>query len=313
MPDLNSIYEIRGVVQPYPWGGRNFIPELLGVPNPAGQPQAEYWLGAHPNASSQVVQKDQTKPLDQMIALHPQEWLGKLVYQQFGRLPYLFKILDVKDMLSIQAHPSKAAAEKGFQDEERRGIPLLAAHRNYKDDNHKPELMFALSEFWLLQGFKEPALLETTLQSVPELQFLIPAWEKEGYISLYETVMLLPQAEVQRRLSPLFDRLLPLYEAGKLKKDSPDFWAARACQTFCKGGALDRGIFSIYLLNLVHLNPGEAVYQDVGVLHAYLEGQNVELMANSDNVLRGGLTSKHVDVVELIKQVRLLILQQYQL
>ncbi|MFM7838442.1 MAG: mannose-6-phosphate isomerase, class I, partial [Chitinophagaceae bacterium] len=286
MPELISLYEIQGVVQPYSWGGPNYISELLGVPNPAGQPQAEYWLGAHPNAPARVIQmqKEQASPLDQLIALHPREFLGESVYRQYGRLPYLLKILDVKDMLSIQAHPSKSAAEKGFQEEEKRGIPLQAADRNYKDDNHKPELMFALSEFWLLQGFKAPALLESTLQQVTELQFLLPVWKKGGYTSLYETVMLLPQAEVQRVLTPLFDRLLPAYEAGKLKKESPDFWAARACQTFCKSGSLDRGIFSIYLLNLVQLKPGQAVYQDVGVLHAYLEGQNVELMANSDNV-----------------------------
>jgi mannose-6-phosphate isomerase len=163
--------------------------------------------------------------------------------------------------------------------------------------------MTELSEFWLLHGFKNAQLIKQTIATVPEFAFMLPIFEKGGHKALYEYLMTIGQEKVDMILDPLLRRVMPLYEAGKLDKTDPGFWAARAALTFNTGGHVDRGIFSIYLFNIVHLSPGEGIFQDAGILHAYLEGQNVEIMANSDNVLRGGLTPKHIDVPELMKHV----------
>ncbi|HEY4149894.1 MAG TPA: mannose-6-phosphate isomerase, class I [Chitinophagaceae bacterium] len=299
MTDKNNASRLSGKIQHYQWGGYSYIPHLLGIGNEGQKPFAEYWLGAHDNAPS-VLENGQG--LNEFIRQHPSV-LGDKVQQQFGRLPYLLKILDVKDMLSIQVHPDKRSATRSFAAENAAGIPLTAPHRNYKDDNHKPELMVALSGFWLLHGFRNPESLKETLRMVPEFSFLLHVFKQEGYKALYESLMTMEQEKVNSTLQPLLDRLMPAYQNGKLSKSDPGFWAARAALTYNEPGKVDRGIFSIYLLNLVHLQKGDAVFQDAGILHAYLEGQNVEIMANSDNVLRGGLTPKHVDVPELLKYV----------
>ncbi len=305
MQPTQKIFRLEGTIQHYNWGGERFLPNLLGKINTDHSPFAEYWMGAHENAPSLLVLPDgTTQSLDEFIRKQDKTVLGEKVAAKFGRLPYLFKILDVKDMLSIQVHPSKKAAELEFAAENKKNIPLHASYRNYKDDNHKPELMVAWSDFWLLHGFKPAPELKKIIHAVPELLFIIPAWKKSGYEGVYKLVMEMDQAEVNKILQPLVDRILPLYEKGELKKSEEDFWAARAYKTFCKEGYIDRGLFSVYLFNLVNLQPGEGIFQDAGILHAYLEGQNLELMANSDNVLRGGLTTKQVDVPELLKHVR---------
>lgn len=299
-----KLFRLEGKVQHYAWGGYTYIPALLGIP--AGNtPSAEYWMGAHQSAPSQVITPGGTITLDKLIQEHPQEVLGEAVWQRFGQLPYLFKILDVKDMLSIQVHPSKTEAEKGFARENEAGIPLNAPDRNYKDANHKPEIMVALSDFWLLHGFLPHNALQQVLKTVPEFATLTSIYEQEGYKGLYKTVMEMPQEQVNTLLRPLAERVLPAYQANQLDKSDPAFWAGRAIANDPEGmNRLDRGIFSIYFFNIMNVQPGEAVFQDAGIPHAYLEGQNVELMANSDNVLRGGLTPKHIDVPELLKHTR---------
>lgn len=297
-----KIFKLTGKVQDYAWGGKSFIPQLLGL-QPAEKTAAEYWLGAHQSAPSEVIKEDGKVSLKQLIEESADETIGNKVNEEFGRLPYLLKVLDVKDMLSIQVHPSKLEAEKGFARENEQGIPLNDPKRNYKDDNHKPELMLALDEFWLLHGFKAKDQLTEVLQSVPELQHLVAIFENAGYEGLYNTVMQWPQDKVNNILHPLLDRIIPLYKEDRLNKSQEDFWAARAAITFNQGNDIDRGIFSIYFLNLVQLKKGEAIFQDAGILHAYLEGQNIEIMANSDNVLRGGLTPKNIDIEELMKYV----------
>ncbi|WP_207510315.1 mannose-6-phosphate isomerase, class I [Longitalea luteola] len=300
-----KIFKLQGKVQHYTWGGTDFIPALLHLPNVDKKPFAEYWMGAHDNVPAEVILPDGTRqPLNAFIKQDAVTALGQPVHQRFGRLPYLFKVLDVKDMLSIQVHPNKKAAESAFAAENMKGTPMNAPNRNYKDDNHKPELMLALSDFWLLHGFKSPQALVTILMQTPELQFLVPIFEGKNYHALYERVMTMDQHEVDEHLQPLLDRIVPLYEKGFLNRTQEDFWAARAAKTFCEPNKLDRGIFSIYLFNLVNLKPGEAIFQDAGIPHAYLEGQNMELMANSDNVLRGGLTNKYIDVPELMHHTR---------
>jgi mannose-6-phosphate isomerase len=264
MENSNKIFKIKGLIKRYDWGGKTFLSQLLNIPNPAKEPFAEYWMGAN---------------------------LG----EQFEKVPYLMKVLDVEKMLSIQVHPSREVARIKFREENEKGIPLSAPNRNYKDENHKPELLSPLSAFYLLHGFKSPAAMENILKELKALNFLTDAFKGSNYKGLYTRVMTMPQEEVNARLQPLLEEIVPRYKAGEYNKEQEDFWAARAALTFTAQGNIDRGIFSIYLFNVVKMHPGQALFQDAGLPHAYLEGQTMEIMANSDNVLRGGLTPKHID------------------
>lgn len=310
-----GLFKLTGSVQHYDWGGFNFIPDLLGQPHPSSKPCAELWLGAHPGGVAIVDAPSGAIPLPQFIAACPDQILGKAVAARFqNSLPYLLKILDARKMLSIQAHPTIAQAQVEFAAEEARGIPLGAPNRNYKDKNHKPEVHVALTDFWMLHGFRPMEEIAASLRDVPELRALMPDFSARLVSAgndaaarsvllrdLYARATQMPQTEVDTILNPLIQRL---ENHEPTNKDTPDFWAARAAREFpLPKGHRDRGIFSIYLLNLVRLQPGESTYQSAGTLHAYLEGVNVELMANSDNVLRGGLTPKNIDVAELMRVV----------
>jgi len=308
---MPGIYSLKGTVKHYDWGGTSFIPSLLAIENTDQRPFAEYWMGVHPMDNSAIEIDHHIVKLRDYLTENV-TLLGTDVQKNFGHLPYLFKVLDVKDMLSIQVHPSKEVAEKEFARENAEDIALDSSQRNYKDDNHKPELMLALSDFWLLHGFKPEEQLESILNAVPEFNELLELYQQSGYEGLYQMIMEMPQEDVNRILQPLIDRIVPLYYENSLDKNDENFWAARAFLTFNgqpptdnpQPANIDRGIFSIYLFNLLQLKKGEAVFQAEGVPHAYLEGQNVEIMANSDNVLRGGLTKKHIDVKELLKNVK---------
>lgn len=302
---MQAFFPLKGVVQDYAWGGKTYIADLLSISDTGQKPLAEYWMGTHPKGPSEVEAGGEHLLLNNLIDQNPEQFLGVNCSDQFkGVLPYLFKVLDVEKMLSIQVHPSKAAAEVGFAEEEAMGIPRNAGHRNFKDDNHKPELMWAMTDFWLLHGFRSLKEINEILQAVPEFEPLRAIFEPTGNIAtLYRHVMEMPEEKVNEILSPLHQRLEKENELAPISKHNPDFWALRAFRDFTVDGNYDRGLFSVYLLNLVFVNPGEVVFQDAGVLHAYLEGVNMELMANSDNVLRGGLTPKHVDVPELMKHV----------
>jgi mannose-6-phosphate isomerase len=301
---FSAPYHLTGVIQHYAWGGHDFIPELLGSP-PHDQPCAEYWMGAHPRGMSKVSQAGLEESLDQLIKNDPVAVLGEKTAHKFaGQLPFLFKVLDVDKMLSIQAHPNKAEAERGFADENAKAIPLNAYNRNFKDDNHKPEMMLALTDFWLLHGFAKPEAILKSLENTPELKGLLQFFPHQDIQPLYLEVMQMPQAEVDHLLEPLAQRLLPPLEAGKLDKNGQDYWAAKALRDFRPAeGRYDRGVISIYLMNVVFIAAGQGIFQDAGVLHAYLEGVNVELMANSDNVFRGGLTDKFIDAPTLLEHL----------
>lgn len=286
---MPGIYPLKGSIKHYDWGGYSFIPDLLKLENKEHKPFAEYWMGIHPQGLSQLL--DEKGGWKDMNAIT-------------NRLPFLFKVLDVREMLSIQVHPARQAAIKEFARENAENIPIDSPQRNYKDDNHKPELMVALGDFWLLHGFKSSEDLVYTLLNVVELRELLPIFNQAGYPGLYEHIMEMPQDEVNRLLQPLIANVTSIYTEGKQDGVEEDYWAAKAAKQFARDGNIDRGIFSIYLLNLVHLKKGEGIFQAAGVPHAYLEGQNVEIMANSDNVLRGGLTTKHIDVKELMKHVK---------
>ena len=257
-------------------------------------------MGAHPRGPARVLLNGDNAGLDALIEAAPQAILGPEIARRFGgRLPFLFKILDVRKMLSIQAHPTKAEAEAGFARENEQGIPLKAPHRVFRDDNHKPEVMVALSDFWLLHGFRTPDTIARLCDALPGWKPLRDKLQGGDLKALYRTLMEMPQAEVNRRLEPLRQHLAG--QAGQLEREDPGYWAWQAFEEYTTSeGAIDRGIFSIYLFNLVRLRPGQGIFQDAGIQHAYLQGANVELMANSDNVFRGGLTRKHIDVPALM-------------
>jgi mannose-6-phosphate isomerase len=287
MESEQKIFRLLGKVQHYDWGGYEFIPASLGISNTSHKPFAEYWLGTHHKSPSEIFTGDEIKTLS-----------------EFTELPYLLKLQDVREMLSIQVHPTKKAAEIEFARESHEHIPLDAPNRNYRDDNHKPELLVALGEFWLLHGFKKKESILKILNAVPEFSSLKQMFDLKGYEELYKTVMGMPQEAVNGILQPVLGRVAPLYSKGVLNKDEEDYWAAKAALSFNTAGNIDRGIFSIYFFNLVQLKKGEGIYQSPGMPHAYLEGRGVEIMANSDNVLRGGLTTKHIDIKELMKHVQ---------
>jgi mannose-6-phosphate isomerase len=300
----DGLYRLLGQIQHYAWGGHEFIPNLLGLHPEPHTPYAEYWLGAHAKAPSKIIlEENRAVPLDKLIAENPHRVLGPRVALKYGQLPYLFKVLDVEDPLSIQVHPTKLEAEAGFEKENELGIPLDSPERNYKDRNHKPELMVALGDFWLLHGFLPEAKLLNVLRDVPEFHVLLAIFEKGGHAGLYRHVMNLPAEEVDAILAPLVARIRREDERRGLEKSSAEYWVVRVAADG-NGHHYDRGLFSICFLNLVTLRRGQAIFQDAGIPHAYLQGQNIEVMANSDNVLRGGLTEKHVDVPELLSTVR---------
>ncbi len=286
---MSELFRLKGQIKHYDWGGFTFIPGLLQVNNSDEKPFAEYWMGIHPQGPAELI--DEKGDVCSLIDQAPQ-------------LSFLLKLLDVRNMLSIQVHPNKEMAEIDFKRENDLGIPMDSPTRNYKDPNHKPELMIALSAFWLLHGFRSADSLSQIFQQHPFLESLKREWEVSGYAGLYKWIMELPQQEVNELLAAPMADLVNQYHQGQLGKSDPRFWAARAHLNFSKNGEVDRGIFSVFLFNLVRLEKGEGIFQGAGVPHAYLEGQNVEIMANSDNVLRGGLTPKHIDVAELLRHVR---------
>jgi mannose-6-phosphate isomerase len=241
--------------------------------------------------------------LDRLIRAAPEAVLGPRAARRFGNeLPFLLKVLDARESLSIQVHPAGLQAREGFARENAAGLPPDSSRRSYSDPNAKLEVQAALSRLWMLHGFRPAGEIAALPAFVPELAGLFAELPDPRNLSkLYTHLMSLPQERVDAVLKPLLARL-ERQEPGD--KDSPDFWALRtARQHPLPNGEADRGLFSIYLLNLVRLEPGQGTFQPPGLLHAYLEGTNVELMSSSDNVLRAGLTTKKVDVPELLRAV----------
>ncbi len=301
---MNTAYKLQGIHRHYEWGGQSFIPKLMHIDNATSKPFAEYWMGAHPSAPSIVETPEGAVALDQMIAENTIQFLGAKTTDRFGSLPYLFKILDVEKMLSIQVHPSKENAEKGFNKEQIAGLPIDAPHRNYKDQNHKPEVMVALSDFWLLHGFMPAMALKERLTSLAPFHNLLPIFGMDDYAGLYSHFMRLDQSAADAILKPLLALAVEEVAAGKVDKAHPHWWANKYYGGIVPASNIDKGILSIYILNIVNVPKYHGVFQGAGLLHAYLEGQNIELMANSDNVLRGGLTPKHIDIEELLEHIK---------
>jgi mannose-6-phosphate isomerase len=286
-------------VRPYAWGSRTAIADLLGKPVPAPHPQAELWLGAHPGDPSRV--SDQS--LVDVLAADPAGQLGASVAARWaGRLPFLLKVLAAEEPLSLQAHPSAEQAAEGYAREESRGIARDAGNRNYPDPTPKPELLCALTEFHALAGFREPNRTVELLRAVsteglgPYVDLLAGEPNRDGLRALFTTWITLPQPAIDDLVPELLDEcVVHVKEKGPFELE---------CRTLLELGESypgDAGVLAAALLNRLVLAPGEAIFLPAGNLHSYLRGTGVEVLANSDNVLRGGLTPKHVDVPELLR------------
>ncbi|MGG2462642.1 mannose-6-phosphate isomerase, class I [Streptomyces sp. RGM 3693] len=292
-------------VRPYAWGSTTALPDLLGVA-PTGEPQAEMWLGAHPGAPSRLDRGHGPVSLADVIAADPEAELGADTVRAFGpRLPFLFKVLAAGAPLSLQVHPDRAQAEAGYADEEARGVPHDAPHRNYKDAHHKPELICALTPFDGLCGFRHPDQAAELLEGLdvgdlkPYVDILRASPEESALREVLTAVLGAEPhaiAETVERAATAAAHLAP--------KGGPHTEAYEALATLAHHYPGDPGVLAAALLNHVRLQPGEALFLGAGIPHAYLSGLGVELMANSDNVLRCGLTPKHVDVPELLRVVR---------
>lgn len=292
---------LSGALRPYAWGSHTLIAELRGEPSPSPRPEAELWFGAHPAAPATV---DGTG-LDEVIAADPDAALGPRVHAEHGdQLPFLVKLLAAASPLSIQAHPSLEQAREGFARENAQRIPLNSANRNYKDPNHKPELIVALTPFRALAGFRPAAetaefFAELACPELDRYASLLPTDAEGDLRALFTTLISLPtqsRVELIGAVSRCAKRLVT--------QDSHPAWMTEAAHVFLELNEAypgDVGVLAALLLNVLTLAPGEAAFLRAGQLHAYLSGLGVEVMANSDNVLRGGLTTKHVDVPELVR------------
>lgn len=296
--------KLHGSTRAYPWGSRSLISGLRGEPA-TEKPEAEIWYGAHPAAPATLGVGEEARGLDDVIATDPVHYLGRDVAGAFhGELPFLLKILAADEPLSLQAHPSSAIAREGFERENAAGIALSAPNRNYKDPNHKPELIVALTEFDAMAGFRP---LDKTrelfaLLNCPELDRYLtmleenPACESANLRALFTTWITIP-GTVRHEL---IDALITAAQPHRHRSDWMGFCLNNIIQLNERYPG-DVGVLGALLLNHVRLQPGEAIYLAACHLHAYIRGLGVEIMANSDNVLRGGLTSKYVDVPELVK------------
>ncbi len=294
--------QLHAQFQHYAWGDLEFIPRLYGLPV-NGQPYAEAWIGAHPACPSIVEVGGERTGLDEVVARHPQAILGREVHSRFGGLPFLAKVLTAARPLSVQVHPSRAQAVAGFGRENEHGVPIDAFVRSYKDPNHKPELLVALTRFSALAGFRPLHEIESALRAAPELAAVLPSWSPsaDGLRDMVAAYLTSPDDRLLPALSAWVERL----RATSLAPHSAEWWVVEADRSFPdRSGRPDRGLFWLVLLNLVQLAPWQALYVPAGLPHAYLRGAGFEVMANSDNVIRGGLTPKHVDVRQLMAIVR---------
>jgi mannose-6-phosphate isomerase len=285
-----SVFKLKNQIKHYEWGSQEWIPQLLGEENLEGLPYAEMWMGIHPDGMSEA--EDGTR-LDQLIAEDPFFYLGRGT--PFDNLPFLFKLLAAGKPLSIQAHPSKSQALAGFEKENVAGIPIGAANRNYKDANPKPELICALTPFKALSGFREDSEIHLLLNVLDSsLDALKEAFDS-GLRPFLETLFQLSPSVRQRISGFILEKKLSLIEKYP---DYADVWMTSAY--FAEMYYGDPAVLAPFYLNLINLAVGDAMFIPAGVLHSYINGFGIELMTNSNNVLRGGLTTKYVDVEELL-------------
>lgn len=285
-------------VQNYAWGSKTALTDLYGIASPDNLPMAELWMGAHPKSSSKVQDSaGALHSLREVIDQDKKTLLGAAVAERFGELPFLFKVLCADQPLSIQVHPNKKASEIGFAKENAAGVPIDAAERNYKDPNHKPELVFALTPFLAMNAFREFAEIVSLLQPVsgahPAIAHFLQAPDAERLSQLFASLLNMQGEEKSRALAVLTSTLAA--------REGEPWDTIRFIAQFYPD---DSGLFSPLLLNVIKLHPGEAMFLFAETPHAYLQGVALEVMANSDNVLRAGLTPKYIDIPELVANVK---------
>lgn len=285
-------------VQNYAWGSKTALTDLYGIANPDQLPMAELWMGAHPKSSSKIIDRDGTvRSLRDLIDADKTSLLGADVAARFGELPFLFKVLCADNPLSIQVHPNKTASEEGFAKENAAGIPLDAAERNYKDPNHKPELVFALTPFLAMNAFREfneiVDLLQPVAEAHPAIGLFLQTPDAAHLSQLFASLLNMQGEEKAHALRVL--------ETALARQQGEPWETIRFIARFYPD---DSGLFSPLLLNVVKLSPGEAMFLFAETPHAYLQGVALEVMANSDNVLRAGLTPKYIDIPELVANVK---------
>jgi mannose-6-phosphate isomerase len=295
---------LRGAIRTYAWGSRTAIAEFTGRPVPAAHPEAELWFGAHPGDPAWLENTDGETSLLEAVAADPDGQLGPVARARFGDvLPFLVKVLAADEPLSLQAHPSAEQAAEGYMREERLGIPLSSPLRNYRDTSHKPELLVALQPFDALAGFRPAARTVDLLRALavsdldPFIELLDDQSDADGLRALFTTWITAPQPDIDVLVTAVLQGAIHYVSCGATE------FAAEARTVLELGERYpgDAGVLAALLLNRVTLGPGEAIFLPAGNLHAYLRGIGLEIMANSDNVLRGGLTPKHVDVPELLR------------
>ncbi|MFE6761284.1 mannose-6-phosphate isomerase, class I [Streptomyces sp. NPDC057689] len=288
-------------VRPYAWGSTTALPDLFGVA-PDGRPQAELWMGAHPAAPSLVRRPDADLPLDAVIEAAPAAELGESVLRRFGpRLPFLLKLLAADAPLSLQVHPDLAQAKVGFRIENAAGIELDAPHRSYRDDNHKPEMVVALDAFEGLCGFRTPSecaglFAALGLEELDPYGWVLRAEPEEDALRAVFSAFLAPPPGLVAVVAGAVGRAA--------RAEGPHQADFALYDSIARAYPGDAGLLAALMLRTVRLAPGEGLFLGAGVPHAYVRGLAVEIMAASDNVLRCGLTSKHVDTAELLRVVR---------
>lgn len=292
---------IRRLINPvrhYAWGSHSAIAELLGQPVPSAEPQAELWMGSHGQGSSEIELDGRRLSLRQWLRQEPETLLGRHGGSQDDELHFLLKVLAAQQPLSVQAHPDAAQAAAGFAREQAAGVPVEAAQRNYRDPHAKPEILVALTPFALIRGFRAPgeisrALQEVGIEATSPLRLSLGGDDAPLALrTFFETCMALDPAALGRLQRQVLEHL----DAAR----GEHRWVER----LCRHHGLDRGFLAPLWLHYLELAPGEAIFTPPGILHAYLEGVGIELMGSSDNVLRGGLTVKHVDIPELLAVVQ---------
>ncbi len=295
---------IRGAVRTYAWGSRTAIAEFTGRPAPTPHPEAELWLGAHPGDPARLEGAGGEISLLDAIAGDPDGELGPTVRERFGDvLPFLVKVLAADEPLSLQAHPSARQAVEGFEREDRAGVPVNSPVRNYRDCNHKPELLVALSDFAALAGFRPAARSVALMKALavagldPYIALLADQSDAAGLRALFTTWITAPQPDVDKLIPAVLEGAVSYIRSGATEF-APE---ARTILELGERYPGDAGVLAALLLNRISLTPGEGIFLPAGNLHSYLHGVAMEVMANSDNVLRGGLTPKHVDVPELLR------------
>jgi len=294
------MFALTNEIRRYAWGSRTAMAEFLGRPSPSTEPEAELWIGAYPACPSRL---DDGRTLAQLIDDAPADMLGAAALARFGpRLPFMMKVLAIGAPLSLQAHPDAARAQAGFAAEEAAGVPLSDPTRSYRDGRHKPELLCALTPVEAFCGFR--AIPETLALlgelAVPELEGLREALASRGLRDSVGWVFDLPESEVDAAVSALANAASGVPAGPNVAALQ---WISRLAEVYPR----DRGVILAVLCAFIRLEPGQALVIPPGCLHGYLCGLGIELMAESDNVLRGGLTTKHVDVVDL---QRVLILSE---